>query len=79
MFELDAEQSKRLNEWCSEQDKKVMESQKGTEVEHSGEAYYGCSGGSVTYMFTPTTLGLVVKVQNNMTGEIIDLTDYESW
>lgn len=79
MFSLDAQQISKLNEWSGEQDKKVVELQKGTKLEHPDEAYYGCSGGALTYMFTPTTLGLVVKVQNNLTSEIIDLTDYESW
>lgn len=36
-------------------------------------------GGCYSYMFFPTTLGTVVKVKNEMTGEEIDLTDYESW
>ena len=79
MFSLDAKQIEKLNAWVAEQDKKVMEHQKGTELEHPGEAYYGACGGSLTYKFTPTGLGLAVHVQNNVTGEEINLTNYEDW
>ncbi len=79
MFGLDEKQAKKLNEWSAAQDQKVIEKQKGTDLEHPGEPYYGCSGGALTYMFTPTTLGLVTEVKNNLTGEIINLTDFEDW
>jgi hypothetical protein len=79
MFGLDEKQAQKLSAWKEEQHKKVIEKQKGTKVEHPGEAYYGCSGGAFTYMFTPTTLGLVTEVKNNLTGETINLTDFEDW
>ncbi|MFA5767445.1 MAG: hypothetical protein WC919_05970 [Candidatus Paceibacterota bacterium] len=79
MFGLDAKQAEQLRAWSAEQDKKVIEQQKGTSVEHEGEAYYGCSGGALTYMFTPTSLGLVTEVKNNLTGETINLTDFDGW
>jgi hypothetical protein len=79
MFKLDDKQIAKLTQWSNEQDRKVIELQKGTDVEHPGEAYYGCSGGALTYMFTPTNLGLVVEVKNNMTDEVINLTDYDEW
>ena len=34
-------------------------------------------GGAETFSFTPTSIGVVVKV--DYLGESIDLTDYESW
>jgi hypothetical protein len=77
MFHLDAEQFKRLAAWSREQDAKVAEQQKGKGF--SSTPYYGCSGGSLTYSFTPTTLGLVVVVKNNITNEEINLTDYDNW
>jgi len=43
------------------------------------EKYEGCSGGRYVYTFCPTLLGDVVKVRDDITGEEIDLTDYESW
>lgn len=41
--------------------------------------YHGAIGGAYTYSFTPTSLGCVVKVRNSMTGDEIDVTDYEAW
>jgi hypothetical protein len=79
MFSLDETQHKKLAAWKKAQDVKVMEQQKGTKFEHSGEAYYGCSGGAYSYEFTPTSLGLIVKVRNGATEETIDLSDYDSW
>ncbi len=41
----------------------------------------GASGGRWTYSFTPTSLGLVINVIDNLIKEdnILDLTDYENW
>lgn len=41
--------------------------------------WYGASQGAYVYKFIPTTLGLVVKVENTETGDSIDLTDYSDW
>ena len=79
MFSLDETQQEKLAVWKKEQDAKVIEQQKGTQYEHPGEAYYGCSGGAYTYEFTPTSLGLVVVVRNEVTDEEIDLSDYDGW
>ena len=78
-FGLDDKQRAKLEAWMQEQDKKVMEEQKGTKLEHPGEAYYGACGGAYTYSFTPISIGLVTKVKNECTGDVIDLTDYEDW
>lgn len=40
--------------------------------------YYGAIGGALTYSFTPTTLGVVIKVKCAC-GKEIDVTDYEGW
>ena len=39
----------------------------------------GAIGGVYTYEFTPTGIGLVIKVRNNLTKDILDLSDYDSW
>lgn len=39
----------------------------------------GAIGGSYTYSFTPTTLGVIAKVKNNANGQEIDLTNYLDW
>lgn len=79
MFSLDEKQTEKLRVWEEEQDRKVIDQQKGTEFERFGIPYYGVTGGSLTYSFTPTGLGVVVKIRNNVTKEEIDLTDYDSW
>lgn len=43
------------------------------------EPYYGAIGGGLTYEFTPTGVGTIVKVKESSTGLELDLTDYESW
>jgi hypothetical protein len=40
---------------------------------------YGAIQGAYVYSFVPTTLGLVVKVENTETGDSIDLTNYDNW
>ena len=39
----------------------------------------GAIGGRFTFMITPTSLGTVVKMKDEITGEIKDFTDYDSW
>jgi hypothetical protein len=36
-------------------------------------------GAHYTFKFTPTGLGMVFKVQCGITGDELDLTDYDSW
>lgn len=39
----------------------------------------GAIGGRFTYEFTPTSLGLVTSVRDNITRNSLDLTDYSLW
>ena len=71
-FELTDNQLTLLHKFITEQDAKVVEMQ-------GGEPYYGACGGSLTYMFTPTSLGLCVSVRHAITNEEINLTNYEEW
>jgi hypothetical protein len=42
--------------------------------------YHGVDGaGGLTFSITETSLGTFVKVKEQITGESIDLTDYDSW
>lgn len=41
--------------------------------------YYGAIGGAYIYKFCPTSLGLITKVENSVTLEEIDLTQYGTW
>ena len=77
-------QEQRINDWIREQERKLVERQRGTPAEllHfkvNGETipYTGSTGGTVTYRFTPTSLGTIVVVE--CLGEELDVTDYENW
>lgn len=70
MFRLDDEQLTKLQTWVDAQDTKI-----GASKEWLG----GACGGILTYIFTPTSLGLVTTVRHNLTKEEINLTDYEGW
>lgn len=43
------------------------------------DTYAGASGGRFTFSFTPTSLGVVTVVTDQLTHETLDLTDYDSW
>lgn len=60
MFELDERQKEKFLEWV-----KTLPPEPSTAI-----------GGAFTYMFTPTGLGVIVKVKY-YNGEEIDLTDYD--
>jgi hypothetical protein len=62
-FGLDKEQLKKVNDW----------------VAGHAKRYGGAIGGRYTYTFTPTSLGTVSKVIDNITKEELDVTDYEGW
>lgn len=93
MFKISEEQLKLINEWLKEQDLEAVEIQKWQFEEHPeftpsemylsswevGYPYGGATGGIVTYSFTPTSLGVVVKVRHAITGNILDVTDYDNW
>lgn len=36
-------------------------------------------GGRYSYVFTPTSLGISMIVEDSLTKRRIDLTDYDSW
>ena len=48
------------------------------EVE-TGRPYEGMSAGRASYEFTSTSLGTVLRVIDNLTQEVIDVTDYDGW
>lgn len=67
MFSLNEKQQKELVEWLNAQKEKEK------------DTYIGAIGGMFTYSFTPTTLGTIIKVTNNVSGSMVDLSDYDSW
>jgi hypothetical protein len=87
MFSLTTEQYAKLEPWLEAQNAAVLERQRSTlpasqyaDLTQDGKvAYTGVSGGALTYKFTPTSLGTVVVVVFELTGEELDLTDYDMW
>lgn len=63
-YELYPEEEKKLLAWFRNKDM---------------SKYQGVIGGRFTYHFTPTTLGLIVKVSDSLDSDEIDLTDYHTW
>ena len=86
-FRITEDQQKQINEWLKPIQEKVLAHQKKTmsperfaELTMNGEfPYTGASGGDLTYSFTHTSLGLITRVKYNLTKDILDLTDYDSW
>jgi hypothetical protein len=75
VFSLTEEQGEKLGKWAAEQHAKDRAA-----AEASGRlSVYGASGGAFTYSFTPTSLGMVVKVKNNLSGDELDLTEWDAW
>lgn len=59
-FKLDDEKLKRLKVWKDGLDQR----------------YAGAIGGRFTYSFTPTSLGVIIKVKDDLSAQELDLTDY---
>jgi len=87
MFSLSDKQQQKLNTWLEVQEKAFLEKQKlsmsASDWKHltlDGKyPYYGTISGAIKYIFYPTSIGVVVKVEYTPTGDIIDLTDYDEW
>lgn len=63
MFALDKDQLQKFAEWSATLRRKNT----------------GAIGGQFTFSFTPTNLGTVTEITDSISGEKIDVTDYESW
>jgi len=64
-FELDKDQIKQFEKWKKKQTKK------DSSTFTAGERW--------TFMFTPTGLGLMTHVKDNITNDEIDLTDWDNF
>lgn len=71
MFTLTDADFARISEWKAEQPKPSLK--------EIGLSMTGAIGGRWTYSFTPTSLGLIVKVKDGMYGGELDLSNYEDW
>lgn len=73
VFRIPESKNDEIEAWVAAQDRAFAAAQ-GQET-----PYYGASGGSLTYEFTPTSLGTITRVRHNGTREVLDLTDYDNW
>jgi hypothetical protein len=90
VFALNETQAERVRKWLADEVyPKHIEKQRSTwtdefsrDVAQSswdlGFPYEGAIGGGITYEFTPTSLGEVVKVRYG-SEDVLDLTDYDEW
>lgn len=63
-FSLTKEQEKKLNKWIKKGNRNVSRA---------------TTGERLRYCFMPTAIGTIVFVQDAVTGEEINLSDYENW
>lgn len=66
-FWLDQSEREKLAVWMEDQERRIEGMPQGA------------IGGAYTYSFTPTSIGMVIKVKNALTNEEIDVTDYDNW
>lgn len=59
-------------------DKQVMEVNKFHNICRIKKEH-GAIGGVLTYEFTPTGIGTVIKITCNLCNSTKDITDYDSW
>lgn len=88
MFELSESQKAKVDEWLHtrvyppilEEQRKDPEKAPWLVTDSGGRTYpyFGAIGGELTFQFTPTSIGSIIKVIH-CTGEQLDLTDYDSW
>jgi hypothetical protein len=56
-----------------EQNKKVQD------FINKNTKYSGAIGGQFTWSFTPTSIGMIIKITDNLSGEVLDVTNYDEW
>lgn len=76
VFGLTQSQCETIELWKKSVKKKVMEDFP-SDILQPNEPYFGAIGGSTTYSFTPTGLGVIIKVKYG--NEELDLTEYDKW
>lgn len=77
-FELTDDEVAKVKTWELVQDAEWVRQKRLKDPLGGSEAYYGAIGGSLTYSFTPTSIGMIVKVKHPL-GTELDLSDYDSW
>ena len=88
-FEVTVGQYEKIQAWLNEQNVKAISIQRkkygknaGPEFHMSwemGYPYCGAIGGEIKYEFSPTSLGDCLVVKHSVTGEEINVTDFDRW
>ncbi len=69
MFQLGEYERKALTVWLGEHDKTCK---------FADRSKQGACGGRLTYCFTPTSIGMVTKIECACGGEV-NVTDWDAW
>lgn len=69
MFSIPAEYQEQIDEWKHNQIETMKQNNNGE------MPYLGACGGLWSYMFTPTSIGMAIKVINNFNQEELSLFD----
>lgn len=92
IFKVSAAQLEKRRQWRRQLEERIAREQleKGKLSESVAEvlkaslergepcAYYGAIGGAYNDIFQPTPNGLIYKVKNSVSGDEIDLTDFDT-
>lgn len=79
-FIITREQRKIIDAWHKKIQKRIIKQDKSKEDPVlKGYVYYGTVGGGLRYIFIPTSIGDIVKVQECITGEELDITEYNKF
>lgn len=79
IFSLSEKEKSVLTKWKNEQDEDLYLRIKSAADSNPVPQPSGPIGGVYTYSFTPTSIGVMIKVRNALTEKEIDLTNYDEW
>lgn len=91
VFYLSPEQRKTLDSFIYTQNMKSISYQKGTIDKNHPDflsyktcwdmnvPYAGPVDALLTFEFTPTSVGVIIKARHNITNNTIDLTEWSKW
>lgn len=84
IFTITETEQQQIDEWLEKLRPELIEHLKKinphyADIAMDGELYVGAIGGELTYCFTPTSLGTTTIIRENISGNTLDLTDYNSW
>lgn len=81
LFEITGEEQARIDSWFIESVNDYIKPKNQAKTVEEAWALIpsGAIGGNISYHFTRTSLGVIKVVKESVTGQELDLTDYDSW